>query len=116
MRSAFATITALLALGGCDSKPDNSYTLYRNSPLGLSDRVHFATFNANESAEFNGGNCGMTARLLNANFVASAKADGKEPMAGAGFWCEKGKYAEMGRIPPTFEIAFPATSNSHLSW
>lgn len=113
---AVALATPTLLLVSCGSHSNTAYTLYRNSPLALSDRVWFATFDADESAEFNGENCAMAARLLDANVAASAKAEGKTPIEGAGFWCEQGNYSEEGQIPRTFDSAFPATSDGPLSW
>ena len=109
-----ASIGSMVA--GCSQKPDTSVTLYRNSPIGLSDRVQFASFDADETIDFNSGNCGMAARLLNANVAAAAKAEGKYPPAGAGFWCERGRYKADGSVPVAFETSFPAKSDSPLSW
>ena len=112
----FLPIALFVAVMGCQDKPDTSYTLYRNSPLDLGERVWFASFNAEDSIEFNGANCSMTARLLNANFIAANRADGKQPIKGIGFWCEKGPFREKGPIPMTFQSAFPANSESPLEW
>ena len=109
-------VLAIALTAACNSKPDTTYTLYRNSPLGRSDRVHFATFNAAESNDFNRSNCSMSARLLNANFAASAKAEGKDPIAGIGFWCEPGSYSAKGQVPSSFDASFPASSDGPLSW
>ena len=79
-------------------------------------RVHWATFNANDKGDYNRENCAMAARLLNANVAASAKAEGKQPLKGVGFWCEPGKYSEKGDVPTEFAAAFPASSNGPLSW
>jgi hypothetical protein len=107
---------ALLFLAACDEDRSATYTLYRNSPLEPSVRVHWATFNATDKGDYNRGNCTMAARLLNANVKASAKAEGKEPFEGVGFWCELGKFKEKGNVPSEFDTAFPATSDSPLSW
>lgn len=97
--------SALLA--SCSQQGASTATLYRNSPFGAA-RVHWATFNANESdPSYNLNNCLMAARLLNANMTASAKAQGKEREASVGFWCENGPYREQGSIPTTFQEAFP---------
>ncbi len=110
----FPIVTAFI-LSGCEGKADNSYTLYRNSPLMLSERVHWATFDAKEEGDYNRGNCLMASRLLNANVEALAKAEQKEP-AKAGFWCEAGSYKAEGSVPSAFERGFPANSDSRLSW
>jgi hypothetical protein len=116
MQYRIGVIAALVAISGCSSAPKYEYTLYRNSPLDLGMRVQFASFNADESSEYNGGNCRMAARLLNANVAASAKAEGKEPIVGAGFWCEPGPYQAKGSPPSEFESEFPATTGGALSW
>ena len=116
MKRTSLSILAAASLVGCGTKDPISYTLYRNSPLELTDRVLFATFDAPESAAFNRGNCTMAARLLNANVIAANKADGKPPVGGAGFWCEAGPYKKSGNVPTTFETAFPADTDNPLSW
>jgi hypothetical protein len=84
------------------------FTLYRNSPIELAVRVHWATFDATESdPNYNRNNCEMAARLLNANVDASSAAEGKERHDGVGFWCEAGRYSEDGTVPSSFHSAFP---------
>lgn len=103
--------TACLVLGCTEvSESDGAptYTLYRNSPFDSSMRVHWGTFDANErDRAYNLNNCNMAARLLNANFAATARAEGKEPHPNTGFWCERGDYSEEGPVPSTFEAAYP---------
>lgn len=107
MSACAVTICALGLLGSC-SKSANTVTLYRSSPFAAGIRVHWATFNANESDQsYNLNNCLMAARVLNANVTASAKAEGKERDSSLGFWCEGGPYREQGTIPTTFPEAFP---------
>ena len=108
-------LTGFMA-AGCSEKVDTSVTLYRNSPIGLSDRVQFASFDSNETMDFNNANCAMAARLLNANVAAAAKSEGKSPPAGAGFWCERGRYKADGPVPLVFETSFPAKSDNALTW
>lgn len=61
-------MVAALCLAGCNQAAPLSSpaTLYRNSPLDVGLRVHFASFDAPDSGDFNFNNCGMVARLLNA--------------------------------------------------
>ena len=103
------TITAVLVaacLASCANGAD-TFTLYRNSPYGVT-RIHWATFNASESdPSYNLNNCQMAARLLNANVTASAKAEGKVRDTSLGFWCEPGSYKKDGPIPASFAEAFP---------
>ena len=116
---AFAAVFAVAACGSettAEADRAETYTLYRNSPLDRGERVHWATFNADDKGDYNRGNCAMAARLLNANVGESAIAEGKEPYSGVGFWCEPGKYAEQGSTPSEFDSSFPATSDSPLSW
>lgn len=99
--------TAVL-LQGCGAGGAGTYTLYRNSPFTPAERVHWATFDAKDGdSQYNANNCAMAARLLNANYAASAKAEGKQPATGVGFWCEPGAFKAQGTVPATFPAAFP---------
>jgi hypothetical protein len=107
-RTACALVGASALLQGCGSAATTTYTLYRNSPFEVGERVHWATFNVKESDPlYNANNCAMAARLLNANYAASAKAEGKQPAAGVGFWCEAGSFKPKGAVPASFPSAFP---------
>ena len=101
-------LLAILLLSGCGSGASNSYTLYRNSSFDVAIRVHWATFDADESdPAYNLNNCLMASRILNANVAANAKAEGKELNRSLGFWCEAGPYREQGSIPNDFQAEFP---------
>lgn len=103
-------IAGALFVGGCnaDSTSADTFTLYRNSGLDRSIRVHWATFDADESdRNYNRNNCEMAARLLNANVDASAEEEGKPRDQAVGFWCEAGSYSDEGAVPSTFPAAFP---------
>lgn len=103
-------VSALVAvLGGCGEQKGRSepHTLYRNSPLDPSMRIHWASFDADDGGSYNEDNCRMAARLLNANMTASAAAEGLEPHRGVGFWCERGGYEQKGPVPSEFAEAFP---------
>lgn len=103
-------LLATVGVAGCSSPEHQSptYTLYRNSDVDTSLRVHWATFDASESdPNYNGNNCNMAARLLNANLRASAEAEGLQPYFGVGFWCELGGYSERGQVPTAFDATFP---------
>ena len=107
-RAACALVGVGVLLQGCGSAAGSAYTLYRNSPFSAGERVHWATFNVKDSdSQYNANNCAMAARLLNANYAASAKAEGKQPVAGIGFWCEPGAFKAQGTVPATFSAAFP---------
>lgn len=73
---------AMLLLQGCTTGGD-SYTLYRNSPLDPSMRVHVATFEAADGEKYNQENCALASDLF-----------GAQPGVTSGFWCEKGKFKE----------------------
>lgn len=96
-----AILASLAACGGFQGA--NEITLYRNSSVDRTIRVHFATFDADGAAEPNRKNCEMAARLLNANINSLANG----ATTGVGFWCEDGKYSESGGIPTGFSAAFP---------
>jgi hypothetical protein len=106
-----ALAIAVLCVTGCSSGRSGgaeNFTLYRNSIVDRSLRVHWATFNAAESdRNYNRNNCEMAARLLNANVEASARQEGKGRDPSVGFWCEPGGYAEKGTVPSSFPSAFP---------
>lgn len=106
MKLAFV-IAGLLVVSGCVHHRDDVYTLYRTSLVDPGERVHWATFDSDNSAPYNLNNCLMASRLLNANYQASAKAEGKQPDPGMGFWCEGGGFNERGPIPDNFPAAFP---------
>jgi hypothetical protein len=70
-------------------------------------RIHWASFDADDSPSYNINNCLMAARLLNANLIASAEAEGKPPYQGVGFWCEPGSFRAEGRVPANFPAQYP---------
>jgi hypothetical protein len=109
---AFVCGSALLV--ACQSQADRTVTLYRNSPLSLEMRIHWATFDTLEGGDHNQQNCEMAARLLNANIVASAKREAKQPYPGVGFWCEAGAFRESGKMPNKFDSEFPTDTKSVL--
>lgn len=94
---------------GCKEE-DQTYTLYRNSPLNHTMRVHWATFNANESPTYNEGNCLLAAEALYLNYRRKMMEEagmppprfwGQEkdtfpnvPDTPIRWWCEPGKYKE----------------------
>lgn len=73
-------LAAALSIAGCDGDRD-VWTLYRNSPIDLSARVHWATFDADEPRDYNLRNCQMAADLLN-----------KQAPRGIRWWCGAGRY------------------------
>jgi hypothetical protein len=109
-------LIASLILTGCSGSSSGDVTLYRNSPLDLSLRVHWATFDAPEDVNVNLDNCEMDARILNANASAFAVKSGKPPDSPVGFWCEAGAFKKEGQVPDSFESEFPSDARSPLSF
>lgn len=109
-----AAIAALASsLVSCTPFADeNAYTLYRNSDMGFETRVHVATFNVDDTADFNRSNCEMASRLFNANLNASENAQSDAPRRSWGFWCEAGTYSDRGLIPISFQAAFPTSCDA----
>lgn len=118
MRKVGAIVAAFILAGCGEVQPEGEpATLYRNSPLDPGLRVHFASFDAPDRGGFNLNNCGMAARILNANVDASAAAEGKERDPAVGFWCELGTYSQQGATPPpSFESEYPSTVRSEMRW
>jgi hypothetical protein len=100
--------SALLAASCSDKPRAGTYTLYRNSNFEPSLRVHWATFDADESGPtYNMNNCQMAARLLNANLDAATEQAGQARPKNFGFWCEPGEYVEKGDVPLGFPAEYP---------
>lgn len=59
----------------------STFTLYRNSPLGPSMRLHVATFDAADGEQYNRENCNLAADLFS-----------KQGGLKARFWCEAGRF------------------------
>lgn len=103
----FATLPAIWLAACSGPAEQETATLYRNSPMSYSTRVHWSTFDAVDRDGFNLSNCLMAAGLLNANLNAAAKAEGLQRDERLGFWCEPGNYAEHGEVPYSFSAQFP---------
>jgi hypothetical protein len=72
-------LTAAILATACARRPD-AFTLLRNETVGDTSRIVVATFDADETAEFNRGNCEHARELFQI-----------EPANRSRFWCEKGK-------------------------
>lgn len=83
----FGALAVVAMLAGCGAADSGPYTLYRSSPVDPSMRVHWATFDAAEGADYNSENCIMAADLLQENL--RKLNNGAEPIR---FWCEKGAF------------------------
>lgn len=115
---ATAVLITLGLLAGCGAKRgDETYTLYRNSPLDHTMRVHWATFDVSDStSDSNHSQCDMAARLLNANVQEWANREAKEYDPTVGFWCERGSYSAKGVVPSSVEKEFPTNARTGLHW
>ena len=80
MTRRFALLMLLPCLTACQDD-GVVYTLYRTSPTVASMRIHVATFDAKDGADYNDENCQIAAGLFAA-----------QPGVKAHFWCEKGRY------------------------
>ena len=76
-------IGAALLLAGTIAcgRGKSTYTLYRNGVAADTLRVHIATFDADEDADYNRENCEQARELFQLH-----------PAARSRFWCEKGRY------------------------
>ena len=106
VKYAIALVAATCS-AGCNLSGSDSATLYRNSSIDSSMRIHFATFDAPETAYYNMSNCQMAARLLNANVNALAADRTDRRDQSLGFWCESGEYTEGGSVPFSFHSEWP---------
>jgi hypothetical protein len=79
MNPKLSLLTVLFLLSAC--KTDDAYTLYRSSPILPDARIHIATFDAKDGANYNRDNCDLAKQLFSA-----------QPGIITRFWCEKGKY------------------------
>jgi hypothetical protein len=69
----------LVIVTGC--KDDVIYTLYRSSITDENLRIHVATFDVKESAQYNNENCKIASELFEKQTGVRVK-----------YWCEKGSY------------------------
>lgn len=75
----FILLFPLLLLTACNQS--DTYTLYRNSVLDETMRLHVATFDSKDGEKYNQGNCDIAKDLFQ-------KQDGVKTK----FWCEKGAF------------------------
>ncbi|MGJ4748188.1 hypothetical protein ACQV5M_17645 [Leptospira sp. SA-E8] len=81
IKQAKVFIFAGFILLKCNLLWENTYTLYRDSVLDSNARIHVATFDAEESGDYNKENCNLAKNLF-------LKQEGVK----TNFWCEKGMY------------------------
>lgn len=84
MRIAF-TILALAGMALPASAIDDAevVTLYRNSPIDSTMRIHMATFDAADGKDYNSDNCWLIADMFQAANDVEMR-----------YWCEPGRYRE----------------------
>lgn len=61
--------------------PDAVFTLYRNSVLDASMRLHVATFDADQGSSYNQENCWIAQKLFQSQSGVTVT-----------YWCERGRY------------------------
>lgn len=81
MRLLLAAILAILATSALAQSDDEVYTLYRNSVLNPSMRLHVATFDSADGKDYNAENCNLVADLFQRQDDVQTR-----------FWCEPGRY------------------------
>ena len=75
-------LALLVASVGCSPADDAVFTLYRNSPIDASMRIHVASFDAHDSSPaYNQENCTVVLDLMQ-----------RQPAVTARYWCEKGRF------------------------
>lgn len=83
MKYLFLVAAAWLAVGAPPSSSaqdaEGIYTLYRNSVLDGTARIHVATFNTDNGKNYNAENCSLVADLLQQQEGVNTR-----------FWCEPG--------------------------
>lgn len=72
-------LTLIIALATTAFSSRATYTLYRDSSLDPTSRIHVATFDADDGEAYNAENCRTAASLF-----------GRQPGVATRFWCEKG--------------------------
>jgi hypothetical protein len=86
MRRLLAMTASASAVGmaaGCSLPSDAGgvFTLYRNSPIDATMRIHMATFDSEDGEAYNRVNCDIAVDLFM-----------KQPGVTARYWCEKGRF------------------------
>jgi len=87
MRVLAIVLTGLLGAGCSDILAVGNgevFTLYRNSVLDNTMRIHVASFDAEAGKEYNSGNCAIAADLFQRQSGVKTR-----------FWCEAGRYRSI---------------------
>lgn len=80
----FLLLVAVSAFGvSASALAADTFTLYRNSAIDASMRIHMATFDAKNDGSYNRDNCNIAAGLFQ-----------NQPGVKTRYWCEKGSFKE----------------------
>lgn len=75
-----AGLLSLLLLASC-GQSETTYTLYRSAFAGDAVRLHIATFDADDSRDYNRQNCEIARDLFQS-----------QPGVSVRYWCELGRF------------------------
>ena len=75
------TVATFAAFYFDKSSHDETWTLYRNSPVAVETRIHVATFDASDGHEYNRDNCEIARSLFQG-----------QPSVSVRYWCEQGQF------------------------
>ncbi len=89
--AVFAVFCVSTAACGMSDRSER-YTLYRNSSMMDDARIHWASFDVDNSGSYNEENCQMAADLLNKN-VKALNPEGTNVR----FWCEAGAARNLSK-------------------
>ena len=76
-----AGLLSLLLLASCSRGEGTAYTLYRSAFAGEAVRLHIATFDADDSRDYNRQNCEIARDLFQS-----------QPGVAVRYWCELGRF------------------------
>lgn len=74
-------VACIFSVVACSPSGDSTYTLYRNSVLDSSTRIHVASFDTAEGNDYNSENCELARALFQGQDGVSVR-----------YWCEKGRF------------------------
>ena len=79
---SLTVIFIVSVLAGCSGvSGESTYSLYRNSVMDETARIHVGTFDSSDGDKYNQSNCDIAAKLFQQQVGVKTK-----------FWCEKGKF------------------------
>lgn len=76
-----AALLSLLTLASCSQGNETTFTLYRSAFAGDAVRLHIATFDADDSRDYNRQNCEIARDLFQS-----------QPGVSVRYWCELGRF------------------------